>query len=85
MPRKRIVKMLGDYCPACLRLHAPPACDHLIDAPCPSCGLPLGGLTKDMDGSQCWWCATGRPRPTRSTQPSVKNEPEWWEETCPNR
>jgi hypothetical protein len=79
MPRKRTVKMLGNYCPACFRLHDPPACDQDIEKSCPKCGLPFGGLTLRMDGSQCWWCVSGRPRPTGPTQPPLCNEPDWWE------
>lgn len=80
MPRKRTVKMLGNYCPACLRLHEPPACDHDIEKPCPECGKPFGGLTADMDGSKCWWCVTGRPRPTGPALPPIVEEKEWWRE-----
>jgi len=81
MPRKRTVKMLGDYCPACCRNHGGEACDHDIEKPCPKCGQPFGGLTPRMDGSQCWWCVSGRPRPTGPAPSAPEaSEPKWWEE-----
>jgi hypothetical protein len=62
----REVKLLGDVCPCCMRIHQPPACDHDSTAPCPACSLPFGYLTKEMDGTQCWFCLMGRDRPVKT-------------------
>jgi hypothetical protein len=63
----REVKMLGDVCPNCMRIHPPPACGHDNTAPCPACGLPFGYLTKEMDpAGPCWFCVMGRERPVKT-------------------
>lgn len=58
----RATAMMGSVCPRCMRIHAPPACEHDCTAPCPQCGEPIGLLTAEMDGTRCWWCISGLPR-----------------------
>jgi hypothetical protein len=55
--------MLDEICPDCMTWHEPPRCGHNADAQCPSCGLPRGYLTPDMqrDGP-CWFCVSGTKR-----------------------
>lgn len=74
----RVVAMLGDVCPSCMRVHAPPACNHDCTKPCPGCGEPIGMLAAEMDGSRCWFCVSGRTRgtgPTRAHDVEIPAEP----------